>query len=193
MSCTRSSGLIQMASRRRSTGRVGEVADADAGHAQAVLIGIERADRFAKRFADAVARIRPHRLVGADLALPRIEADRVVRRGEDDALDFLAPRRLEQVVTADDIGVENAVPGLLDRFTAEMDDAVDAVDELFDLGEIGEIGLHEGLVACHIGRRANIAPAQVWIDAVEKLAQPRADATRRARHQNCLHENPRDW
>ena len=80
---------------------------------------------------------------------------------------------------------------MLDRLAAEMDDAVDAVDELFDLGEIGEIGLHEGLVAGHIGRRANIAPAQVRIDAVEQLAQPRADAARRARHQNCLHETPR--
>src|SRR5580692_7680346 len=112
---------------------VGEIADADAGYAQAVLIGIERADRFAESLADAVARIRAHRLVGADLALPRIEADRVVRRGEDDAFDFLAPRRLEQIVAADDIGLQNAVPGLLDRLAAEMHDAVDAFDELFDL------------------------------------------------------------
>src|SRR6202035_1750490 len=143
--------------------RVGEVADADAGHPQAVLIGIERAERFAEGFADAVARIRTHRLVGADLALPRIEADRVVRRGEDNALDFLASRRLEQVVAADDIGLENAVPGLFDRLAAEMDDAVDAVDKLFDLGEIGEIGLDESLALCQTGRLANVAPANIRI------------------------------
>src|SRR4029077_16555461 len=59
--------------------RVGEIADADAGHAQAVLIGIERADRLAESFADAIARIRAHRLVGADLALARIKTDRMIR------------------------------------------------------------------------------------------------------------------
>src|SRR6202041_1760239 len=109
--------------------RVGEIADANAGHPQTVLIGIERADRFAEGLADTVTRIRAHRLVGADLALPRIEADRVVRRGEDDALDLLAPRRLEQIVAADDIGLENAVPGLLNRLASEMDDTVDAIDK----------------------------------------------------------------
>src|SRR4029077_9892248 len=168
--------------------RVGEIADADAGHAQAVLIGIERAERLAEGFADAVARIRAHRLVGADLALARIKTDRMVRRGEDDALDFLAPRRLEQIVAADDIGAQDAVPRLLDRLAAEMDDAVDALDQLFDLGEVGEIGLDERLAFCQTGRRADVAPANIRIDAVEQLAQPRTDATRCARHQNCLHD-----
>ena len=106
-------------------------------------------------------------------------------------MHLFAPRRLEQIVAADDVGLENAIPGLLDRLAAEMHDAVDAVDEFFDLGEIGEIGLHESLVARHVGGRANIAPAQVRIDAVKKLAQPGADAARRARHQTVCMKNPR--
>ena len=66
MSCTRSSGLSQIASRRLSSGRVADIADAQAGHAQAVLVGIERAERFAERLAHAVAAVRAHRHVDAD-------------------------------------------------------------------------------------------------------------------------------
>src|SRR5277367_2642417 len=119
--------------------RIGEIADTQTSHAQAVLIGVKRADGFTERLAHAVARIRTHRLARADAAAPRIEADGVVRRGENDALDLVAPRRLEQIVAADNIGVEDAVPGLLDGFAAEVNDAVDAIDNFFHLREVGEI------------------------------------------------------
>src|SRR4051812_25441030 len=51
---------------------VAEIADPQARHADAVLVGIERADRLAKRLADAVAAVRAHRHVGADAVMPRI-------------------------------------------------------------------------------------------------------------------------
>src|SRR5262249_40868607 len=78
-------------------------------------------------------------------------------------------------------------PGLLDRLAAEMDDAVDAVDEPFHLRQVGQIGGDEALMLYHVGGRANVAPAQLRISAVEPRAQPRADAARRARDQNRLH------
>ena len=81
---------------------------------------------------------------------------------------------------------KDALPRLLDQFTAEMHDAVDAVDELLDLRQIGEIGLHETVVAGQIVGLANIAPYDARIDAIEQLAQPRADPAGRAGHQNCL-------
>src|SRR5262245_13091931 len=99
--------------------RIGDVADADAGDAQPIFEGVERAQRLAERLAHAVARVRPHRRVRPDAAAARIEADGVVGRGEDDALDAVPARRLEQVVAADDVGVEDRLPWPLDREAAE--------------------------------------------------------------------------
>ena len=119
---------------------VADVADAQAGHAHAVLVGIERAQRLAERLADAVAAVGPHRDVGADAGAC---ADRSRRRGwtrRRHALHALAARRLEQIVAADDVGLQDRLPGPFDREAAEMDDAVDALDDLLDLVELGEIG-----------------------------------------------------
>ena len=58
---------------------VAQVADPQAQHAQSVLVGIQRAQRLAKRLAQTIARIRPHRQLGADTLDARIEADGVVR------------------------------------------------------------------------------------------------------------------
>ena len=74
---------------------VAEIADADAGDPKAMLVGIERADRFAKHLADAVAAVRPRGHRGADPVMARIEADGMVRRREHDALDALLARGLE--------------------------------------------------------------------------------------------------
>src|SRR5580704_242936 len=58
---------------------VAEIADPNAGDLHAVLVGIERADRFAESLADAVAAVGPRSHVGADPVMPGIEADRVDR------------------------------------------------------------------------------------------------------------------
>src|SRR5665213_2800344 len=92
-----------------------------------MLVGIERAQRLAEHLADAVAAVRPRRHVGSDSVMARIEAHRMIRRREDDALDALSARRLEQVVAADDVGLQDRIPGVLDRNSAEMQDAVDAL------------------------------------------------------------------
>ena len=84
-----------------------DIADPETSHDHAVLVGIERAQRLAERLADAVAAVGAHRKVGADLAPARIEADRVIGRSEDHALDAGLPRRLEEVVAADDVGLQD--------------------------------------------------------------------------------------
>src|SRR5262249_55042684 len=63
-------------------GLVVEVADADCKHAQPMLVGIERAERLAERLAHAIARIRARDCAGAEAPPPRIEAEHMVRRGE---------------------------------------------------------------------------------------------------------------
>src|ERR1700710_646954 len=102
--------------------RIAEIADAYTGHAKAILVGIKRADGFAEHLADAVAAVGTSGDVGADAVVPRIEADRMVRGGEHHALDALLPRGLEQVIAADDVGLQDIVPGTFDRIAAKMQD-----------------------------------------------------------------------
>src|SRR6266481_8664045 len=122
-----------------------DIADAEAGYDHAVLVGIERAQCLAERLADAVAAVGPHREVGADLAPAWIKADGVVGRGEDHALDAGLPRRLEEIVAADDVGLQDRIPWSLYGETAEMDDAVRALHDHGDLVRLGEVGGDEGL------------------------------------------------
>ena len=189
-SCTRSSGFSQIDEPAVIERHLAEIADPQAGDAKPVLVGIERADRFAEHLADAVAAVGARGDVGADPVMARIEADRMVGRGEHHALDALLPRRLEQIVAADDVGLQDLVPGAFDRIAAEMQDAVDAFADRLDLREIGQIGRLEFLVLAEIGRRLQIAQQQVRIDRRQQLAQARADPAGGAGHQYAWHFVP---
>jgi hypothetical protein len=68
-----------------------------------------------------------------------------------------------------------------------MHDALDACDRRLDFREAREIGLHEGLVRTEVRRPRHVAEPEVGIHALQQLAQPRADAARRAGDQNRLH------
>ena len=82
--------------------------------------------------------------------------------------DALAARRLEQVVAADDVGLQDRLPRPLDREAAEMDDAVDTLDGRLDLVDAGEVGGDEGLVGPEIGRLLDVAQPQLGIDALQQ-------------------------
>ncbi len=168
-----------------------EIADAQTSHLHAVLVGIERADRFPERLADAVAAVGPRGHVGADAVIAGIEADRVVRRGEHHALDALLARGLEQIVAADDVALQDIVPGTFDRIAAEMQDAVDALADRLDLRGVGQFRLHEPLGIAQVGRRLDVAEQQVRIDRRQQFSQARADPAGRAGHQNPWHFVPR--
>jgi hypothetical protein len=49
------------------------------------------------------------------------------------------------------------------------------------------------LIASEIGGNALITPADLWISALEKLAQPRADTTRRAGDKDGSHGYSVAW
>ncbi len=78
----------------------------------------------------------------------------MVGAGEHDPLDASAPRRLEQIVAADDIGPEDGLPVGLDRLAAEMDDAVDAIAQRLAGGEVGEVGNDDFLTRTSRSRTA---------------------------------------
>jgi hypothetical protein len=158
---------------------VADVADPEAEHAQAVLVGIERAQRLAERLAHAIAGVGAHGDVDADVVKAGVEADGMIGGGEDHALDALAPRRLEQIVAADDVGLQDRLPRPFDGVAPEMNDALDAVDRLLDLLEAGKVGSNEGLVGPEIGRLLDVAQAQLGVDRLQELAQATADVAGR--------------
>src|SRR5665213_3622466 len=171
---------------------VAEIADPDAGDAKAMFVGVERADRLAEHLADAIAAVWPRLHVGSDPVMPRVETDRMVRRCEHHALDALFARRLEQIVAADDVGLQDVVPGTFDRKSTEMQDAVDALAERLDLRGIGQFGGLELFCAAEIGRRLEVAQEQIRIDRRQQFAQARAYAAGRAGHQYAWHFIPLD-
>src|SRR5690606_14177776 len=126
------------------------VADPDAGHAEPVLVRVDRPERFAEGLADPVAAVGTHFPVGIEPPVAPVVPDRVVGGSEDDTLDTLPARRLEDVVAADDVGLEDRLPQPLDRMAAEVNDAVDAVDRGLDLVHPGEIGSGEALMGGEI-------------------------------------------
>jgi hypothetical protein len=154
-----------------------------------VLVGVERAYRLAEHLADAVARVGQRCHIRADRLLARIEADGVVRGGEDDALHALAPRRLEEVVAADDVGREDRLPRPFDGKAAEVEDAFAALDRLLDLTDVREIGGDERFVRAKVGRRLQVAEDEL-VMRLQQLSHARADAATRPGDQYPPHVVP---
>ena len=111
----------------------------------------------------------------------------MVRRGEDDALDARLACRLEQIVAADDIGVEDRLPRPLDRKAAQMHDPLYALASLLDLGRLGEIGLDELLIGFEIGRLLQVRDDQAGINRLQQAPQIGADSAGRAGDEYALH------
>src|SRR5438105_12878528 len=99
-----------------------DVAETDHEHLHAVFIGVEAAERLAEHLRHAVAAVG----LGIDAMVDRlvapVEAHGVVAGGEHDALHAVPARRLEHVVAADDVRLEDPVPRPFDRIAAEVDD-----------------------------------------------------------------------
>ena len=92
---------------------------------QAVLIRVEARDRLAEHLADTIAGVGTQRAVGADRPFAAMEADDVIGAGEDHPLHAGAPRRLVEIIGADDVVRADVFPIGLQRIAAEMDDRID--------------------------------------------------------------------
>ena len=136
-----------------------------------MLVGIEASERLAEGLADAIPAVGPRHDAVVDLVLARIEPDRVVAGREDDALHAGAARRLEDIINADDVALEDHRPLVLARDAAEVDDAVDAGDHPLDSRHVGEFGTIDFLPFA--GRRQcdPIGKAQDRIDASQGFPQ----------------------
>src|SRR5439155_6089424 len=90
--------------------------------------------------ADAVIAVGTVGYCRVDALGGRVEAHGVDRAGIDDALDAAAPRRLEDIVGADDVGLEDSLEAVLDADRAEMNDGAGALGQALDRRRVGEIG-----------------------------------------------------
>src|SRR5262249_13816821 len=117
------------------------IPNADAQKANPMLIGIKTGERLAERFRHAVAAVRSHLYLMLDRLRTRIEADRMVRGGHDNALDACFPCRLKGVVKADNVALEDFLPCALARDAPKMNDAVAPLHHAFDRFHVGNIGL----------------------------------------------------
>jgi hypothetical protein len=153
-----------------------EGADAQAGDLHAALVGMQPYQRLTEHLAHAVVPVGPHRLVRANRTIRRVEPDDVVAAGEDDAPPASLPRRLEQAMAADHVGVQDLVrrtPGLAGN-AGEVGDALDIVHRLGRPSRRGEIAL-EHLVAALRCDRAQVVHAQPFRAAPQGRPQHRPD------------------
>ena len=86
-----------------------------------------------------------------------IKSHGMIGRRKDDALHAGAMRGLEQIIAADDVGVEDRVPWGLDRNAAQMDDAVNSVYNLLDLRVFVKIRADEVFTGPKIVRDPDVA------------------------------------
>ena len=63
----------------------------------------------------------------------------MVARCHDDALHARPPRRFEHVVDADDVRLEDHVPGVFAGISAEMDNAIHTLDHSLDRSHVGNL------------------------------------------------------
>src|SRR6185503_15725686 len=109
----------------------------------AVLVGVEASQRLAEHLGDAIAAVGPRIDVVVDGAVAPVEADRVVAGREDDALHAVLARRLEDVVAADDVRLQDVLPPAFHRIAAEVHDRIDAPGDLHRVGHLRDVGLDE--------------------------------------------------
>ena len=169
--------------------RLGNVADADAHRRDAVFVGVERRHPLAEGLAEAVAGVRPDDDVLGDRLGAPIEADGVVRRGEDDPPHPFEPRRLEEGVGAEDVGLVDGLPVGLERVAAEMDDTVDPGDRPPHRLEVGEVGRGVGLALGECRDRPAVREAEP-VARPEERPDHRCDATGGTGEENELHRQP---
>ena len=120
-----------------------EPADPQADDRQPVLIDEMPAQILAERLGDAVERIGAHRLAAIDrpLAVAVVHPHDVIRRREDDLLHPGQPRRLVDVVAADDIRLVDVIPGGAGiRLARHVDDRLDPLHRRGDLLVLGDVG-----------------------------------------------------
>jgi len=115
--------------------------------------------------------------VGVDALILAVEADGVVRAGEDDALHPMLACCLVDMKHTADVGAEDVFEGMLGGHAAEVNDGVHAFDQGVDRSLVGQVAGDHFFVRpgsrCH---RADIGKAQDLGVALQAFAKDLAQA-----------------
>ena len=136
-----------------------------------MLVGVEARDRLAEDLADPIARVGTQRAVGADGAFAAMKADDVIGAGEDHPFHAAAPRRLVEIVGADDIVRAYVVPIGLQRIAAEVDDSIDIARRPLDGRRVAQIHDDQFLAIRGLAQGLDVGKAQNGISPPQTCAQ----------------------
>jgi hypothetical protein len=72
-----------------------------------------------------------------------METDGVIRACKQDTGLAMFLRRVVQVMHADNIGIQNCIEVILDRDTAQVENAITALDQAVDEGAVAQVAAHD--------------------------------------------------
>ena len=103
------------------------------------FLEIHARQSLAETFGDTIQTVRPHRGLDVDMLVLPVEADRMIGAGKQNARHAMGTGCLVEIIEPEQIGIEDLGKLVLDRDTAEMNDAIAAFDELHHRIGIAEI------------------------------------------------------
>ena len=165
-------------------GRFGARADAHAEAADAVLQGVVLAEILAERLGESIAAVGTRRSRMVDTLCAPIEADGMIGRREQDAIDASQTRALIEIDGADQVRLDDLIPSAFDGLAAQMHDRLDAGAQPRDRRSVRQFG-DDGFLARASGRHGGaVGETQQGIAALQALAQCPAQRAGRARDQD---------
>ena len=143
-----------------------------------MLVGVDSAEGLAKTLGGTVDILRKNAHIPGNGFCTLITQYGIDAAGKDDALAASAPRRLETVITTDDIEIEielrSVKIGLLPAIGGQVHEHVHVLTCGGEGVEIGDIQLGEFFMGLQVFNRANIGQAE-GVAVAPVLAQDSAD------------------
>jgi len=133
-----------------------EGADAKTDHLKAVLVGVRTPEVLSARLADSVEAVRPYRRRRADALGCIVEAGDVKAAGKHNPSAALAASCLKGVEGPDDVGLRDALEGVLLGNARQVNDRVDIGRGCIDCGQVANISGDEFLTGVGGSERGEI-------------------------------------
>src|SRR5919201_1406507 len=146
-------------------------ADAHAGHLEPMLVGVQAAQVLPAGLADPIEAVRPDRHLRADALAGVVEASDVEAAGEHHPRATLLAGGLVDVVSADDVGLQDAAEAVLLGDASQVNGCIDAVHGRSDRLQVTNICGEQLLARPRSAELGNVQQTQLTNAAVEPLAK----------------------
>jgi hypothetical protein len=164
-----------------------ERADAHTDHRKAVLVGVQAPKVLPARLADSIEAVRPDRRLRADALGCVVEAGDVQAAGNHNPRTALAAGRLEDVEGPSDVGLQDALEGVLVGNARQVNDPIDIGHGRTDRGQVANIGGDEFLTGVGGSERDAIEQAHCPKASLKPLAERLPDRAGCSGDQHPIH------